>query len=246
MLNDWLIERYGIDLGARAACGGAALADALADALGAAGFVVDEQAPLLVEASRHAPDVDFAEACLDRARRIIALQDARRDVMARFAAKCQNGVPRKGSPPPPTGPVVKRFLPLWPLTDQSADIVNDMLVRLAAEGYLPHAADALRDLRQGLGYYRRGEDPWRERRPVVWLGGLNALHHWILLLLDDDHRLVAPPKGDRYKWDTAAALLLDRDGHPLTAARIHHGVVTPDEQQRLSRCVPLPTPAVLR
>lgn len=38
---------------------------------------------------------------------------------------------------------------------------------------------SLRDLRQGFGYYRPGEDSGRLRRPVRWLGKQNALHYWI-------------------------------------------------------------------
>lgn len=244
MLSQWLIERFGVDLGVDAAVGGESLADAFGASLGAAGFDLDSQVAALLECAGRGDDVDFAEACLLRAERIERLQQRRREALLRHRARCQSGVAEKPSYPPAAEVAALRFSPLWDATDEHAAIVDDMLRRLVAEGYLQPDADALRDLRQGLGYYRRGEDPWRLRRPVRWLGGMNALHLLVHLLTNGPHPLVGTAPGAPQKWVTAASLFTDSNGLALTNQRIHHGIVSPAERRRIERCVPRP-PAVM-
>lgn len=239
MLIQWFIREYKVELPLAAGLRGAELAEAFADALGAAGFSFDEQQAILLEAPQHCIDLAFAEACTARVERIEALQRRRAEALQRFRVRCQDGVGRRGLRQPAAEVAVYRFVPLWGATDEHADIVDDMLRRLAAEGYFLATGDALRDLRQGLGYYRRGEDTLRLRHPVRWLGGLNALHWWINLMFADRCRLIGTATGRPKKWVTAASLFLDRDGHQVTYDRIEHGEVTPAEQQRLRALVPL-------
>ena len=240
VLEQWLIERFGVSLDG-SAVGGPALADAFGDALGAAGFDYDAQVGALLECAARGDDMAFAEACLDRAERIERLQQRRREALLRHRARCQSRGGEKRTYPPADTVAPLRFSPLWPATDEVADIVHDMLRRLVAEGYLPPDEAALRDLRQGLGYYRRGEDPWRLRRPVRWLGGMKALHFWIDLLATGDHPLIGIAPGAPPKWVTAASLFTDRQGRAVTNRRIEHGEVSsPGERQRIERTVPRP------
>ena len=238
-LEKWLIERYDLHLEAPQGASGVPLADALCSALAAAGFDFDSQAALLLEASERHADIAFAEACLDRVERIEALQARRREALQRHQARCQAGVGRRQPKAPAPEVAVHRFVPLWPASDQSADLVDDMLRRLASEGFILLEEWTLRDLRQGLGYYRRGEDPYRLRRPARWLAGMNALHFWVELMMDEEHALISVADGSAKKWVTAASLFTDRQGHAVTNGRIEHGEVESAAlRRRIERCVP--------
>ncbi len=239
MLKEWILKECGVDL-SDVAADGVGLADAFAHALDAAGFSIDEQLPLILEATLQGGGTDFVEACLDRIERIETLQRRRAEALARFNAHCQNGGGRQRTAAPAADVAIHRFMALWPVTDEHADVVDDMLRRLADEGFLLLDDGALRDLRQGLGYYRRGEDTLRLRRPVRWLDGKNTLHYWVCQLT----RRVDPLCGctgavDR-KWLIAASLFADRDGHAYRKEQIQHGEVSSPARRRwLDDVVPM-------
>ena len=237
-LRQWLIKEYAIDLHVDDAVGGAALADALAHALERADLPLDEQRELLLAVPAHTGSLDLCEACMLRAERIEALQARRREALLRWQAQCQNGVAKKRSREPAADVALYRFRPLWDETDESADIVDDMLRRMAAEGCLLLADGSLRDLRQGLGYCRRGEDPHRLRRPVRWLRGENVLHEWVQLLTERDDALCGVVDSSKGKWITAASLLCHANGTAYKNTQIHHGEVKPEVRRWLDSLVP--------
>ena len=224
-LRDWLIQRCNLTLDTAVGLSGEALVDALCSLLAAAGFNYDSQKGILLEATDIYCDTAFFEACINRVKLIEHLQDERREALQRHLARCQNGGARTRERIPAAETAVYRFAPAWPLTDESADIVDDMLQRMADAVYIEPATDALRDLRQSFGYYRTGEDPGRLRRPVRWLGKQNALHYWLCGLLGDRDAppLIAVTNGANDRWVTAASIFADRDGHAFTYNRLEHG-----------------------
>ena len=237
-LRQWLINDYAIDLHVDDAVGGAALADALACAMEHADLSLDEQRELLLAVPAHTGSLDLCEACMLRAERIENLQARRREHLLRWQAQCQNGVSKKRSREPAAEVALYRFNPLWDETDETADIVDDMLLRMASEGCLLLVDGALRDLRQGLGYYRRGEDTHRLRRPVRWLRGENVLHVWVQLLTERDDAMCGVVDSSKGKWITAASLLCHADGSGYKNSQIHHGEVKPEVRRWLEGLVP--------
>ena len=139
-----------------------------------------------------------------------------------------------------------RFVAAWPikngLRNEVFDIVDDMLLRMASAGYIDSSSDALLDLRQGLGYYRPGEDYVRLRAPVRWLRGQNALHWWLCALLGDHGAapLIRVPVGGPGRWVTAASIFADRNGGAYVYSQLEHGRPSNDTQRSwLDATVPL-------
>ena len=229
-LKEWLLRECGIVLDVEGV-GGVELADRLERALAMAGFVVEDQLPLLMEATRYAVDRDFYRACLERVDDIRQLQQRRSTLLASWHTDCHNRGAEKHTFVPAGDVVAKRFNALWDVTDDNADLVDDMVRRLAAEGYILLAGDAARDLRQGLGYYRRDEDRARLRAPVRWLRRYNTLHYWVNRLTGGDTPLCAAPGGIDGKWVVAAELFADRQGHAILTKSIRHGVVGSSQQR---------------
>lgn len=241
-LTEWLIHRHGVAFDATDNLTGEELVGTLCRALAAAGFDFDAQKSILLEAPDIYSDTAFLEACVERVKLIERLQDERRAALERHLARCQGGVSRRQPRPQASEVARHRFVPCWPLTAESADIVDDMLGRMADAGYLEPTADALRDLRQGMGYYRAAEDPYRLRRPVRWLRSQNALHWWLCGLLGDrgGTPLIAVAEGGVGRWVTAASLFADRDGRAFTYAQLEHGHPSSADQRRwLDATLPL-------
>ena len=107
-----------------------------------------------------------------------------------------------------------------------------MVSRLAEEGYVELQDEVLRDLRQGLGYYRPGEDVMRRRRTVRWLRGQNVLHCWVAAMLGGREPLIRVAEGAPGCWVTAANLFVDRKGCAFTYERLEHGVLRNDHLHR--------------
>lgn len=241
-LRDWLIQRYNLTLDTTGDISGEALVTALCRMLAAAGFDFDSQKSVLLEAPSIYCDTDFLEACINQVNRIERLQSERCAALERHLARCHNGGGKRRARIPAAEAAVYRFAPTWPLTNESADIVEDMLTLMADAGYIEPSADALRDLRQGFGYYRPGEDSGRLRRPVRWLGKQNALHYWICALLGDHDTLplITVTEGGAGRWVTAASIFLDRRGNAFTYDQLEHGNPSDSRQREwLDSTVPL-------
>lgn len=103
---------------------------------------------------------------------------------------------------------------------------------MAAEGYVELRDDVVRDLRQGLGYYRPGEDTVRRRRTVRWLRGQNALHFWIAAMLGGRDPLIRVADGAPGCWVTAANLFVDRKNSAFVYSRLEHGILRNEIQRR--------------
>lgn len=241
-LSEWLIQRHGLAFEATDTQTGEELVGALCRALAAAGFDFDAQKSVLLEAPDVYCDTAFLEACIDRVKLIERLQAERRAALERHLARCQSGVSRRQPRPQASDVARHRFVPCWPLTAETVGIVDDMLGRLAGAGYLEATAETLRDLRQGFGYYRQAEDPYRLRRPVRWLRSQNALHWWLCGLLGDrgGSPLIAVAEGGVGRWVTAASLFADRNGRAFTYAQLEHGCPASADQRRwLDATIPL-------
>lgn len=238
------IKRYcGIDLDAEAYPGGAEQAAALYRALVAAGCDYGEQRHLLLTAFDHHADVAFGEGCLDLVARIDSLAARRAAVTDREVAKRHSGVVKNKDWGAGEAYATLRFAPARSVSAELLDAVDDMVARLAEANYVEAAADLVRDLRQGLGYYRPGEDPLRRRRTVRWLKGQNALHFWVAAMLGGREPLIRVADGAPGCWVTAASLFIDRQGRAFTYSRLEHGVLRNTAQQQWLRAtIPL-TPA---
>lgn len=232
-LNEWLINQFGISLMDCGGIAGAQLADAMCHALGEKGVDYGRQADALLEACNLYTDVEFGEECMLLVERLERLQRHRRDALERNKAQCQNGGAGRREWPVAGEVAMMRFRPLRETDDMMANIVDDMLRKLVAAGYIESNAEALRDLRQGLGYYRSGEDPFRMRRPVRWLQGQNTLHYWLCLLLEGERPLIGVVSNTKGRWVTAASLFTDSKGRAFTSDRLEHGKVSRREERQL-------------
>lgn len=242
MLGKWLLQQHGITLDTAVGMSGDEIVDSLCHALAAAGFNFDDQKSVLLEAPDVYCDADFLRACVERVKLIERLQDERREALMRHLSRCRNGVAGRHAQPPAAEVAIHRFVPCWPLTDETFSIVDDMLWRMADAGYIETNADVLRHLRQGFGYYRPSEDPFAVRRPVRWLRGQNALHWWLCGLLGDRgaNPLITVSEGGVGRWITAASIFADSNGHAYTNAQLEHGRPASDDQRRwLDSVIPL-------
>lgn len=241
MLKEWLLQ-YGLKLDTPADMTGEGLVDALSRCLTAAHFDFDEQKNILLQAPDYYCDTAFFEACISKVKLIERLQDERRAVLERHLARCRNGVSARRVPVPASEVARLRFVAAWPLKGEVFDIVDDMLLTMARAGYIESTPEALRDLRQGLGYYRPAEDTVRLRAPVRWLRKQNALHWWISGLLGkrNGSPLIREAEGGAGCWVTAASLFADADGHAYTYDQLEHGRPSSDTQRQwLDSTIPL-------
>ncbi|MBR1550179.1 MAG: hypothetical protein IJ634_06020 [Bacteroidales bacterium] len=220
------IKRYcDVDLGAQPYQDGSALAEAFYRALVAQGKDYAEQRHLLIRAVDHVNELDFGNACLDRVARIDDFRQRRAAVVDHEVAKRNSGVPKNKDWATGEAYATLRFAPAREVCDELCDAVEDMVALMVKENYLEAAADLPRDLRQGLGYYRPGEDPLRRRRTARWLKGQNVLHCWIAAMLGGRDPLIRVAPGAPGCWVTAASLFIDRQGKAFTYSRLEHGTL---------------------
>ncbi len=242
ILNDWFMQQYDGTIDLPDNLSGEELVVAFCRCLASAGFNFDQQIDILLKATDVYYEVEFYRACIEQIKNIRRLQDERREVLNHYLGKCANGVSaRKATTADGTASVL-RFAPCWPPGGETCDIVDDMLLRMAEAGYLESDRGTLRTLRQGFGYYRRGEEPCAERRPVRWLSTQNALHWWLCALFGDHggQPLICDAEGSVGRWITAATIFADRNGRPFTNAQLEHGRPASDAQRRwLDDIVPL-------
>lgn len=238
-LDDWLIDEYGIRLGVPGdGVAGAALADALRRALVAAGRSYADQEAILRRAALAYADVDFGEACLALVDRIATLRLRLASLPAPPDAPRSAPAARR-LPAAGATHAALRFVALWPLESTTFDLVDDFVRRLAAAGYVAAQPALEADLRQGLGYYRPGEDPLRLRRTVRWLHRRQELRCLVRLLTEGPAPLCAVPLGSHSgRWQVAASLFVDARGLAIKNSQLDSGDPPPDRQAALRNLVP--------
>lgn len=231
-LTEWLKTAYGVDFLPGGGLHGGPLAEAFCRALEEAGLDYGTQRAALVEAADRRHDLAFGNACLDHAEAIDAYLARRAALVDREVRKCRSGVVKNKEWAAGAEYAELRFAAARPPDGDLLDAVDDMCRRLAGEGYVELRDDVVRDLRQGLGYYRPGEDPVRRRHTVRWLRGQNALLCWIAVMLGGRDPLIRVAGGAPGCWVTAASLFVDRQGRAFTYARLEHGVLRNELQER--------------
>ena len=238
-LSEWLKTDCGLDLDVRGAADGVALEALLYRALVSAGKGYEEQRRILYESSGHYCDLAFGQACLDRIDAIERFEHRRAAVRVPRVRRCDSGVRKNKEWAPGAEYAELRFEAARKAEGDLMDAIDDMVGRLVEAGYLEARPDLPRDLRQGLGYFRPGEDLFRPRRTAKWLKGLNALHCWVVALLEEPGALCRVGQGAAGRWVTAASLFVDRQGRAFTYARLEHGVMRNQAQlQWLRRTIP--------
>jgi len=230
-----IMKYCGVEVDAAPGTRGDALAEAFFRALVDAGKDYGEQRHLLLVAADHVFDLDFGTACLQRVERLDAFRKRREALVDREVAKRHSGVVKNKDWAVGEAYASLRFAAAREVTAELVDAVEGMVGMLVEGGYVEPRADLVRDLRQGLGYYRPGEDPFRLRRTVRWLKGQNALHFWVAAMLGGREPLIRVAEGDSGCWVTAANLFIDRQGRALTYSRLEHGVLRSEEQQKWLR-----------
>lgn len=224
-LKEWMNAEYGMSVDLAGVSEGAPLAQALYRALVSAGADYSTQKRILYDASGHFHDLSFGSACLDLVADIEAFERRRGEVRIAPLRKCHSGVSKNKDWAPGAEYAELRFAAARPVADDLLDAVDDMVRRLIGEGYVESRSEVLRDLRQGLGYYRPDEDVVRRRRTVKWLRGQNALHCWIVAMLSGRSPLIRVGDGAPGCWVTAASLFVDRHGRAFTNERLEHGIL---------------------
>lgn len=241
---EWIVQRLGSDTEPLRG-GGADLAAALSDVLVERGYDYGQQKELLYEATGLLHDLDFGNACLDRIAAIEAYEQRRAAVRVKTLVKCRSGVMKNKQWGAGAEYASLRFAAARPVDETLCDLVDDMLKRLVADGYLEVRQDLVRDLRQGLGYYRDGEDVFRPRRTARWLRGQNVLHVWVVLMKGGRDPLIRVERSGAGCWEIAASLFVDRMGKAFTNSRLEHGKVESEEELRYLRSlVPRPSTTV--
>lgn len=182
-LTEWLKTAYGVDFDPADGLHGGPLAEALCRAQEEADLDYGSQRAALHEAADRLHDLAFSNACLDHVDAIDAYLARRASMVSREVRKCHSGVVKNKDWGAGAEYAELRFAAARAIDDDLLDAVDDMCRLMAAEGYVELRDDVVRDLRQGLGYYRPGEDTVRRRRTVRWLRGQNALHFWIAAML---------------------------------------------------------------
>ena len=202
----------------------------------------DDQIPIIFDAANSYPDIAFCQQCMDHIQKILNYQKQRNKLQHEYNAKCVSGGFRKSVRTPAVDTVHLRFAAQWKPVDDFIPAIEDMLGEMAKSGYIESSREAITDLRQGFGYYRKDEDTCRPRSPVRWLRAQNALHYWMCLLLDKKHNpypIIGVPPGNPGCWVTTAAIFSDRNGNAFTYDRLEHGRLTDTEQIKfLTRNVP--------
>ena len=226
MLRQWLIDEYGVELDASAeALGGADLAAAVQQALVRARLGFDRQRAVLRAAAERQADVVFGNACLDAVDAIAAFQRRLADTPVPDSpspSRRHSAVTARSARPPAPPFAELRFLAAAPDAPELADILDDFARRLVAQGYVENRPDIVRDLRQGLGYYRRGEDPLRLRRTIRWLRPQNQLSHLVRCLLDAQAPICRVPDGNAGRWQVTADIFADRAGRTFENRNFDH------------------------
>ena len=225
LLAEWLKTAYGVMFSPSDGLRGGPLAEALCRTMEDAGLDYGTQRAVLFDAADRQHDLSFSNACLDHAEAIDAYLIRRASLVNREVRKCRSGVVKNKDWAAGAEYAELRFAAARTASDDLLDAVDDMCRRMAAEGYVELHSDVVRDLRQGLGYYRPGEDPMRRRHTVRWLRGQNALHCWIAAMLGGREPLIRVADGAPGCWVTAASLFVDRQGRAFTNERLEHGVV---------------------
>lgn len=238
-LTEWIKADYGILLDFPDDLRGEPRAHALYRALVDANLDYGTQKALLAAASDRVHDKDFGIACLDLIGEIEAFERRRHSLRVAPLRKCHSGVPKKKERQPGAEYAELRFAAARRVDGDLLDAVDDMLRRLLSEGYVESRPDVLRDLRQGLGYYRPGEDPLRQRRTVKWLRNQNVLRCWIELMLAGRCPLIRDGDGASGCWVTAASLFVDRKGNAFTHKNLNHGILKNSTQRQwLEKIIP--------
>lgn len=245
-MRDRIKQICGFDFEADGAADGADLERRLYQALVAAGLDYALQKEILFDASGLHHDLAFGQACLDRIDAIDRFLLRRGALHHKKTRRCDNGVRKNKDWAPGADSAELRFQPARTPSDDLCRALDDMALRLVERGYIEARPDIARDLRQGLGYYRRGEDPLRQRRTVKWLKGQNALHCWVAAILHPEDPLCRVGEGNPGCWVTTASLFIDRHGRAFTYSRLEHGVMrNGDELRWLQRTIPR-SPAAAR
>ena len=234
-------ECLGVDFGDLDGQGGGVLAERYFRVLADQNLAFEEQRSNLLRATYRIHDLDFVRACLDRIDQIDAVVKRRAAVEDKPVRKCRSGVAKNKDWPPRALYADLRFEAARTKSPELLDAIDDMLKRLAAEGYFESYDGVVRDLRQGLGYYRPGEDVLRRRRTVRWLRRNNTLHVWIYAMVGGRHPLIRPQSRANGCWKTAASMFVDEKGCAYTYGRLEHGILKNAEQERwLHALVPKP------
>lgn len=238
MLTQWLIDEFGVVFApADGGPKGVPLADAMLQALVDAGLDYDRQRAVLHAAPTVLHDHRFGRRCLELCDEIGAFQrllaaTPAPAAAARTTARRHSAVIARDRRPPAKPFAELRFVASRPAADDVCTVVSDFCRRLVAEGYVRQRPDAERDLRQGLGYYRRGEDPLRQRQTLVWLHRQNELRHLFIRLLDDPAPLCLEPDSPDGRWQVCADLFCDRDGRRLYNNNLDHGELHDERRRR--------------
>ncbi|MBP3762577.1 MAG: hypothetical protein J6I49_01710 [Bacteroidales bacterium] len=233
--SEWLKKDYGLTVEAGASADGQALEAAVYKALVASGADYGEQKRILYECSERHFDLAFGQACLDRIEAIGRFEQRRLSLKPPRERRCDSGVRKNKVWENGAAFAELRFEAARPPEGHLMDAIEDMAERLVEMGYIEARPDVKADLRQGLGYYRPGEDLFRRRRTVKWLKGQNALHCWVAALLEEPGALCRAGNGPTGRWVTAASLFVDRHGKAFTYSRLEHGVMRDGNQLRLLR-----------
>lgn len=231
-LTEWLKTAYGVDFVPADGLHGGPLAEALCRALEEADLDYGSQRAALHEAADRLHDLAFSNACLDHVDAIGAYLARRASMVSREVRKCHSGVVKNKDWGAGAEYAELRFAAARAIDDDLLDAVDDMCRLMAAEGYVELRDDVVRDLRQGLGYYRPGEDTVRRRRTVRWLRGQNALHFWIAAMLGGRDPLIRVADGAPGCWVTAANLFVDRKNSAFVYSRLEHGILRNEIQCR--------------
>lgn len=245
-LTEWLQSKHGLRLEAPGGVAGEALEQRLYQAMVEAGCDYALQKEILFAVSGIHPDLAFGQACLDRIEAIGRFEERRRGLAVKNTRRCHSGVVKNKDWAPGADLAEQRFQAARTPQSDLLDAIDDMVLRLVERGYLEARPDIVRDLRQGLGYFRPGEDLFRQRRTAKWLKGQNALHCWVDDLLADPDPLCRVGEGAPGRWVTAASIFIDRNGRAFTYARLEHGRMSDDlERKWLKNSIPL-SPSSLR
>ena len=237
-LAEWLMESHGVDFDPTGADSlqPSLMAQRLYDALVEAGKDYSEQKAILRQSCLHHCHYAFANACIDIIGEIDSMLQRLEGVpLEPVVEKRYSGVRRNKSWPAGKVYAEYRFSAARPLQAEVIDSVDDMVCRMARDGYLEPRPELITDLRQGLGYYLPTEDPLRRRRTVKWLRGQNLLHCYVSYLLGGADPLVRLAPGSPGCWIVAASLFIDRNGCAFTNQRLEHGTVSDANQLQTLR-----------
>ena len=174
------------------------------------------QAMEWLRVGRSLPEPQWMETCLAAARRMKAIVEGEREVLAGVGGS-EWFAEGAGPAVEPVGEWAERqFEWLGERRGVTVEVLRDGIAALARQGYISPDAGQQAALRRGLGVTvnaaeRTSRAPW-----VTWLGEGDALNY----LVDSLWRmeLIHCNGGQRYKWQTLCGVFLRSDGSRFSAS----------------------------